>query len=207
MPAGGAELGGDWYDVFVLPNGDAWVVAGDVAGHGFRASVVMGRLRSTIRAYALEERPPEEVLDLADRKLQHFEPNEIATAVCAVLSEPYDTMRIAAAGHLPPLLASENGESTFVDTGKTTPLGVPIDIDREATTVPLPPGSLLFLYTDGLIERRYESLDEGLERLRGTVRAGRANAVCRFVTETLIGAADPEDDVAVIAVRSTRGDN
>src|SRR5436309_9895964 len=77
MPAGGAELGGDWYDVFVLPSGVAWVLAGDVGGHGFRASIVMGRLRSTIRAYALEDREPAEVLDLADRKLQHFEPQEI----------------------------------------------------------------------------------------------------------------------------------
>jgi serine phosphatase RsbU (regulator of sigma subunit) len=204
MPAGGADLGGDWYDVFVLPNGDAWVIAGDVAGHGFRASVVMGRLRSTIRAYALEGRPPEEVLDLADRKLQHFEPTEMATAVCAVLREPFDTISIASAGHLPPVLATETGEPTFVDTGKTAPLGVPIDIARDATTVPLASGSILFLYTDGLVERRYESLDEGLERLRPLVRADHPDAVCRTVTERLIGATDPDDDVAVVAVRATR---
>jgi len=167
----------------------------------------MGRLRSTIRAYALEGRPPEEVLDLADRKLQHFEPNEMATAVCAVLCDPFDTMLIASAGHLPPVLADATGETRLLDTGKSAPLGVPLDVGREATTVPLTPGDLLFLYTDGLIERRYEPLDVGLDRLRTTIRPGGANSVCRTVTETLIGASDPEDDVAVIAVRSIPSDS
>jgi sigma-B regulation protein RsbU (phosphoserine phosphatase) len=203
LPAGGADLGGDWYDVFVLPNGEAWVIAGDVAGHGFRASVVMGRLRSTIRAYALEGHAPAEALDLADRKLRHFEPTEMATAVCPVLREPFDTITIASAGHLPPVLATDTGEPILVETGKSAPLGVPIDIERDTTTVPLPPGSVLFLYTDGLIERRDEPLDDGFERLLATVHADSADAVCRTVTEKLIGATDPRDDVAVIAVRST----
>jgi putative methionine-R-sulfoxide reductase with GAF domain len=203
LPAGGADLGGDWYDVFVLPNGEAWVTAGDVAGHGFRASVVMGRLRSTIRAYALEGRPPEEVLDLADRKLQHFEPTELATVVCAVLTAPFDAVRLASAGHLPPVMAAEGREATFVETPKSAPLGAPVGIRRESTCVPLLPGSVLCLYTDGLVERRYEPLDEGLERLRPLVRADSPDAVCRTVTEGLIGATDPNDDVAVVAVRST----
>src|SRR5436305_447559 len=125
MPAGGAELGGDWYDVFVLPSGVAWVVAGDVGGHGFRASVVMGRLRSTIRAYALEEREPAEVLDLADRKLQHFEPSEIATVACASMTPPYQDLRLATAGHPPAVIAMPGCEATFVETEKSLPLGAP----------------------------------------------------------------------------------
>jgi serine phosphatase RsbU (regulator of sigma subunit) len=202
LPAGGADLGGDWYDVFVLPSGEAWVVTGDVGGHGFRASVVMGRLRSTIRAYALERLMPEAVLDLADRKLQHFEPNEIATVACAVLSPPFDVVRIASAGHLPPLIVAPGEEASFVETDRSPPLGTPLDFQRRATSVPLPPGSVLFLYTDGLVERRYEVIDVGLERLRKVLRPSAPDAVCRTVTEDLLGADDPEDDVAVVAVRS-----
>jgi sigma-B regulation protein RsbU (phosphoserine phosphatase) len=206
MPAGGAELGGDWYDVFVLPNGVAWVVAGDVGGHGFRASIVMGRLRSTIRAYALEEREPAEVLDLADRKLQHFEPSEIATVACATMSPPYKELCLSTAGHPPAILARPGVEATFVETEKSLPLGAPSSFARSSTTVPLDAGSVLFLYTDGLVERRYESLDVGLERLRATVKADRAETVCRAVLSTLIGESVPDDDVAMVTIRAKADD-
>jgi len=202
LPAGGADLGGDWYDVFVLPSDVVWVVAGDVGGHGFRASVVMGRLRSTIRAYALEGRQPDEVLDLADRKLQHFEPSEIATVTCAAMTPPYKELCLATAGHPPPVLAKPGCPAAFVETERSLPLGAPSNFARSSTTVPLPPGCVLFLYTDGLVERRYESLDVGLERLRAAVKADRAERVCRTVLDELIGPSVPADDVAMVTIRA-----
>src|SRR5581483_1213106 len=88
VPAEDLGVGGDWYDVFQLPEGEVWMIIGDVAGHGLRAGVVMSRLRSTIRAYAMERRSPAEVLTLTDRKIQHFEPDEMATVLCARLDPP-----------------------------------------------------------------------------------------------------------------------
>jgi len=200
LPAGGAALGGDWYDVFVLPSGDAWVVSGDVGGHGFRASVVMGRLRSTIRAYALEDRSPNEVLELADRKLQHFEPNEIATVACAMLAPPFNEVQLASAGHPPAVLARPDDAAALVEMTPEPPLGAGWTLERTSTIVPLPPGAVLLLYTDGLVERRGESVDVGFERLRRTVKAESPNVVCRTVLEQLVGSSTPQDDVALIAV-------
>jgi serine phosphatase RsbU (regulator of sigma subunit) len=162
----------------------------------------MGRLRSTIRAYALEEREPAEVLDLADRKLQHFEPSEIATVACATMSPPYRELCLATAGHPPAVVAMPGCEAEFVETERSLPLGAPSTFARSATTVPMAPGGIMFLYTDGLIERRYESLDIGLERLRAVVKADRAEIVCRTVLDTLIGDSVPDDDVAMVTIRA-----
>ena len=93
------RVGGDWYDAFALPSGEIWVVVGDVAGHGLNAAVVMGRIRSALRAYALLDVAPETVLDLVDAKVQHFEMQTFATVVCAVTKPPYDEVSIAVAGH------------------------------------------------------------------------------------------------------------
>jgi phosphoserine phosphatase RsbU/P len=205
LPAGGAALGGDWYDVFVLPSGAVWVVAGDVGGHGFRASVVMGRLRSTIRAYALEGHSPEKVLELADHKLEHFEPGDIATVACAVTSPPFAEMCIASAGHPPPVLARPGAGAAFLDIGAGALLGAGWHLGRTSTTVPMPRGAVLFFYTDGLVERRGEALDTSLERLRSAVVAGEADVVCHTVLDRLVGSAVPEDDIAMVAVsRRTR---
>ena len=106
VPAEGQAIGGDWYDVFTLPSGQLWIVVGDVAGHGIQASVVMGRIRSALRAYSLLDLPPEEVLRLVDRKVDHFEIGTIATVACAVTDSPYDTMTVALAGHPPPVVAA-----------------------------------------------------------------------------------------------------
>jgi len=205
LPAGGAALGGDWYDAFVLPNGTVWIVTGDVGGHGFRASVVMGRLRSTIRAYALEERPPNEVLVLADRKLQHFEPDEMATVACATLDPPYDEVCLASAGHPPPVLARPGVDAELVEPKPEPPLGAGWEFERTATPIPLSRGAVFLLYTDGLVERSTESIDVGLERLRSRVIAANPSAVCRTVLEELVGASNPADDVAMLAIERSAG--
>ena len=194
-------VGGDWYDVFELDNGDVWMVTGDVAGHGLRAAVVMGRIRSALRSYALLEVTPDEVLRLTDRKVQHFEIDKMATCAVAVVSPPYDHVRIALAGHPPILAASPGQPAAFVDVTAGPPLGVGTDLPWPVTTIPLAPGDVLFFYTDGLFERREESQDEGLERLQRAVTAAAPEVVCQQVMAALIGAREPQDDIAILAVR------
>lgn len=202
IPAEVGGIGGDWYDAFVLPSGDLWIVVGDVAGHGLQAAVSMGRLRSALRAYALEGHPPEEVLALGDRKLQFFDRGQMATAFVAVLSPPFDRATVAAAGHLPPVVAEPGGSAYFLDTPVSPPLGVTDSTPRSAV-IDIPPNAVLFAYTDGLLERRGEPLDVGVERLRNAISADDPETVCRQVMRRLIGDGPSEDDIAVIALRRT----
>ena len=102
---GDGGVGGDWYDVFTLPSGELCVVMGDVAGSGLKAAVIMGRMRSALRAYALETRDPAEVLARLDRKMQHFEPDAMATVLYAVIDPALEQMRVCLAGHFPPVIA------------------------------------------------------------------------------------------------------
>jgi serine phosphatase RsbU (regulator of sigma subunit) len=194
-------VGGDWYDLFELPSGELWVVVGDVAGHGLRAAVVMGRIRSALRAYALLSVPPEEVLDLVDRKVRHFEMGTFATVVCAVAKPPYDVVTVAVAGHPPPVVAAPGQPATFVDVRISPPVGTGRDLHREAVTVPLQPGAVMVLYTDGLVERRGQVLDVGLERLRTTVSTAAADTVAREVMHRLVADSAPIDDVALVVIR------
>ena len=102
---GTGKVGGDWYDVFPLPSGEVCAVIGDVAGTGLSAAVIMGRIRSALRAYALQTADPAEVLDRLDRKMRYFEPDALATVLCAMVSPSRDQVRISCAGHLPPIIA------------------------------------------------------------------------------------------------------
>ena len=205
VPAERGGIGGDWYDVFVVDNGDVWLVAGDVAGHGMRAAAVMGRLRSALRAYALVAGTPDEVLSLTNRKVRHFEVGQMATVAVAVLSPPYDRAAIALAGHPPPILAQPGRPAVVLPLKPGTPLGVNAAVPPPVTTVELPPGSVLLFFTDGLIERRGELLDDGLERVRVATTAAPPSVVCRDVMAAAVGNWQPEDDVAVLAVRRTTG--
>jgi Stage II sporulation protein E (SpoIIE) len=103
---GQGKIGGDWYDVFTLPTGEHCAVVGDVAGSGLQAAVIMGRMRSTLRSYALETSDPADILGRLHRKMQYFEPGALATVACAVLDPVMATARISLAGHLPAVLAS-----------------------------------------------------------------------------------------------------
>src|SRR4051812_27452322 len=109
VPGEAEGVGGDWYDVFALPNGSLCIVMGDVVGRGLRAAVVMGRLRSTLRAYAITSDDPGHVLSLVDRKLQYFEPGEMATALMAVFDTTHDRLAVSTAGHPAPVLAHPDG--------------------------------------------------------------------------------------------------
>lgn len=195
------SVGGDWYDVFTLPSGVLWVVIGDVAGHSLSAAVVMGRVRSALRAYALENHPPDEVLRLVDHKVAYFEVGNLVTLACAASSPPYDHFELVTAGHLPPILAVPGSPAKLIEIEVLPPLGIGPGLRRPPTTVTLPPGAVLVFYTDGLVERRNEDIESNLSRLCAIVTADDPEAVCSNVMRAMIGSHAPQDDVAVLALR------
>ena len=198
---GSGVLGGDWYDVFVLPSGELGVVIGDVAGSGLQAAVVMGRMRSALRAYALETTDPADVLGRLDRKMQYFEPGAMATVLYAVLDLALDRVRIASAGHLPPVVAGPGEAGSLVDISGGLMIGVDPQVQRQVTTVKIAHGAVLCLYTDGLVERREHPLDEGLARLCGAVVARPPEEVCVSVMGALVGGTSARDDVALLTLQ------
>lgn len=123
LPAASAQLGGDWYDAFPLPGGKLGVAIGDVAGRGFHAAAVMGQLRSGLRAYAMDGRAPDEVLQRLSHLLRQLEPGFSATLLYLVIDPLYDNLVLAGAGHLPPLVARGDGECTFLEMRGSVPLG------------------------------------------------------------------------------------
>jgi hypothetical protein len=197
-------VGGDWYDVFELPSGEVWITVGDVAGHGLRAAVVMGRLRTMIRVHAFEGARPHEVLSLTDKEFQFFDEDETATAIAAAAPPLSNELHISSAGHLPPVLALPGGRAQSVSLSREPLLGIYPDLPRSTTVIDFPPGAVLVLVTDGLIERRGESLTTGMERLCQVVTADAPELVCRRIMSRLIGGDSPEDDIAVVAVRRSR---
>ena len=202
---GKASVGGDWYDVFRLPSGEIGIVMGDVAGHGLPAAVIMGRMRSALRAYALETTDPAEVLRRLDRKMQHFEPDATATVLYGVCEPGLERIRLSSAGHLPPVLALPGETGRAVGTKPDVLIGVGGDVARRTTTIDLPPGALLCLYTDGLVERRNCSLNTGIDRLCAAVAAGPAEEAGAAVMAALIGREQAADDVALLMVRRVPG--
>jgi anti-anti-sigma factor len=201
VPALRGGIGGDWYDAFMLDDGEVWLVVGDVAGHGLRAAIVMGRLRSAIRSYALLGERPDAVLTLADRKVAHFELGSLTTVAIATLPPPYDQAHIALAGHPPLIRAAPGCDAVLVEASPGPPLGVDLGPRPAATDVPMTRGSVLVGFTDGLVERRGELLDEGFERVRRAVSATTPAAVCNQVMSAALGRHVPDDDVALIVMR------
>jgi sigma-B regulation protein RsbU (phosphoserine phosphatase) len=199
-PGGGGQVGGDWYDVFDVPSGHVFVVVGDVAGRGMQAAVAMGRVRTALRAYALQTDDPADLLARLDTHVRHFEPGIMATVLCAVLPPSTDCLVASCAGHPPPVTTSPDAPAQVVDLPPDLPLGVDPARPRRARPIPLPPGHALFLYTDGLIERRGFSPDVGIRRLCAALCPGPADVICGQVMFDLLGADPADDDVAVLMV-------
>jgi sigma-B regulation protein RsbU (phosphoserine phosphatase) len=200
-PGHGFGVGGDWYDLFSLPSGWLGVVIGDVSGHGLASAVVMGRIRSALRAYALVCDDPAEVLTLLDRKVHHFEAGSLTTALYAMISPDRETIRISSAGHLLPLLATPGQPTILLDIPVDAPLGIGRgQRPRRDAQVAMPAQSLLFCYTDGLVERRDQIIDVGIKALADIVRAEDPETVCNTATAILAGD-HPSDDVAMLALR------
>ncbi|GIJ59224.1 PP2C family protein-serine/threonine phosphatase [Virgisporangium aurantiacum] len=203
VPGAEVGVGGDWYDLFALPSGHVGIVIGDVAGNGLHAAIVMGRIRSALRAYALETPDPAEVLTRLDRKVQLFEPGAMATVCYAVLDPRDDSLVISSAGHLPPLTTAPDGSIGRLDVKPDPPLGAYPGVARRTTTATLPPDACLFLYTDGLVERRRESITVGINRLADVLPRTSADEMCATAMAVLLGDRPASDDVAVLAVRRT----
>ena len=209
---GSGNVGGDWYDVFVLPGGKVGIVVGDVAGSGLRAAVIMGRMRSALRAYVLEVEDPAVALRMLDRKIQYFEPNAMATVLYGLYEPGSGEFLASSAGHLPPVLAVPGGEAaSSLPIPPDPPIGAADDPPRHSTAGAIPPGGLLCCYTDGLVERRGKPLDDGIGTLAATmdaqIRAGAsrhgrpvtlADDACAAVMRALLGNTPARDDVAVL---------
>ena len=198
---GTGTVGGDWYDVFTLPDGQLGLVIGDVAGSGLAAAVIMGRMRSSLRSYALQSSDPAEVLALLDRKMQHFEPGAIATVAYAVIDPALDRIRISSAGHLPPIIAPPAQPAYLADVPSDLMIGVATEVPRRSTTIGVPAGAVLCLYTDGLVERRGEPLDDSLGRLLRATTAGPPDTCCSTIMSTMVGNQPASDDIALLILQ------
>jgi putative methionine-R-sulfoxide reductase with GAF domain len=198
---GRGQVGGDWYDVFTLPSGELCVVMGDVAGSGLGSAVIMGRMRSALRAYALETLDPADVLSRLDRKMQHFEPEAMATVLYGVLDPAAGQVRISSAGHFPPVDAAPGQPAAFADIAVDVPIGVADRWQRHTTTLRLVPGETLCFFTDGLVERRDKPLDDRISQLCEVVVPGPPESVCVSVMGALVGDEHVGDDVALLVVR------
>jgi PAS domain S-box-containing protein len=200
------EVGGDWYDVFQLPDGRVAFTVGDVVGHGLAAAAAMGQLRTALAALARYTGTSGELLTRLDDFVATTATTDLATVCYCVLDPETETLEYASAGHVPILLVSPDGDVSWLDEAQSPPLYGDYDRPRPGATVRLEPGSLIVCYSDGLIERRGEPLAAGLERLE---KAGRAlrdvpiEAVCDALVSALGVAESREDDIAVLAVRFT----
>jgi PAS domain S-box-containing protein len=204
LPASdGVHVGGDWYDAFPLDDGRVGLVIGDVAGHSIDSASIMGQIRSLLRGYAIEGMPPDDVLRRTNVAISKLLPEAVATAFYGVLDPVSGDLDYASAGHPPPLYACDNGKAEFLDESSGVMLGASADTVFEPHHKRLPSGARLLLYTDGLVEHRYQDIADGLDVLLSSLRisAGQtAEQICRFVKATLLGSAPRADDVCILAV-------
>jgi putative methionine-R-sulfoxide reductase with GAF domain len=200
LPGHDRLVGGDWYDVFELPTGHVGAAIGDVVGHGLRSATVMGRIRNALRAYALDSDDPAAVLTRLDDMVCHFEPDEMATVLYAVFDPDRRRMTVSVAGHPLPLMTSPTADAQPVDAPADPPIGSAAAAPRRATEVPVSEGATIYFFTDGVVERRGEHIEVGLERLRETAIPGPPHRGCTRIVSQLLAGAQPDDDAAVLAV-------
>jgi PAS domain S-box-containing protein len=202
--AGGHEtdVGGDWYDVIELGAGRAALVIGDVMGRGVRAAAVMGQLRAAVRAYARLDMPPANVLELLDGVVRDLTEDAIVTCVYAVYDPLDRSLTFASAGHLPPLLAAPAGGVHQLTEGDGPPLGANLP-EFSTQRVVLPPGGILALYTDGLVEQRGRDIDTGIEALSRHL-VGFSDTPLHELPDLLVDRmvpTDQDDDIALLLVQ------
>ena len=197
----GVHVGGDWYDLVDRPDGTVALAVGDIAGHGLPAAAAMGQVRSAWRALALSSGDPAGILGSLDRFAAGVDGAFFSTILTMLLDPSTNELRYASAGHPPALVIDVDRTSRFLEGGRSVPLGLPFDLPRPQAVETISPGAILVLYTDGLIERRDEPLDQGLQRLANAA-VQVAGAPLGDVADALLElvAGERHDDVALLAV-------
>jgi anti-sigma regulatory factor (Ser/Thr protein kinase) len=200
-----AEVGGDWYDVLPTPGGGVGLVMGDVAGKGLAAASMVGRLRSALRAYALEGHPPVRVVEQLNRLIWTEEDeSQMATLIYVVVDQVAGELHWVNAGHPPPLLLSDGQAPQYLEGGSSVPLGVLPFPEFQVVSSPIDQGATVVLYTDGLVERPREHIDSGLERLANVARGDSTDPqqLCDRLLSELVPDGGAPDDVALLALRT-----
>jgi PAS domain S-box-containing protein len=203
----GAEVGGDWYDVIRLPDGGVGLVIGDVAGHDMGAAAEMGQLRNALRAYAVGHDSPSVVLHELRRFCDLVGIERIATVAYLTLSPVTGQLRVASAGHVPPLVRRLSGTVEILNVESAPPLGIESASPTEVETY-LAPGEVVVLVTDGLVERRTADLGAGLDRLSRAVMAAQTEGpemLCDLIVDALVESGGRGDDIALLVVERLRG--
>jgi serine phosphatase RsbU (regulator of sigma subunit)/anti-sigma regulatory factor (Ser/Thr protein kinase) len=201
-PAGDQEAGGDFYDVIPLPDGRIAAVVGDVMGRGVQAAAAMAQVRSTVRAYAIDDADPASVFHRVDTFFEALGESQLVTMLYLLIEPGRGVIELANAGHLAPLIVDGDGATlATIDTG--LPFGVQPD-ERAVSRLELPVGTSLVALTDGLVERRGEDIDEGLERVLGLAaesRHTRARGLLHTIVTGAAAARIHDDDVTVLVLR------
>ncbi|MEZ5123982.1 MAG: SpoIIE family protein phosphatase [Solirubrobacterales bacterium] len=199
----GDEVGGDWYDVFALPDGRVAIAVGDIVGRGLHAAARMGRVSTALRAYAYDSASPADAVLRLDRLVTAEDIVAFATLLLIFLDPQTGAGRACSAGHPPPLLLGADGAGV-VAIAVGPPLGVG-SVSRRESALTVPDGATLLAYTDGLVERRSVALDAGIERVRAAAATGppeeSAEQVVERIVATVIGSSATDDDIALVAVR------
>jgi anti-sigma regulatory factor (Ser/Thr protein kinase) len=198
-------VGGDWYDVLPVPGGGVGLVMGDVAGKGLAAASMVGRLRSALRAYALEGHAPARVLEQLNRLIwTEAEESQMATLIYLVVDAVEGEVRWVNAGHPPPLLMNGDERPRYLEGGSSVPLGVLPFPDFEEVAAQMDPGGTVVLYTDGLVERPGENIDHGLRRLAEAVSGAptEPEQLCDHLVRQLVPQGGTPDDVALLTLRT-----
>jgi PAS domain S-box-containing protein len=201
---GGADVGGDWYDAIPLDGGRMGVAMGDVVGHGIGAASLMGQLRHATRAYALDGHSPAGVLDRLDRLVRSLDGGQMATLLYLVADPDKGTVHFASAGHVPPLAIAPDGKAAYLASAPNPPLGVFESEGHKELTAELLPGSTIVLYTDGLVEERGVSIDQGLDALRLAAAQDicHPKELCDRLVDAMLAIHPANDDIAVLALRA-----
>ncbi|MGW2939884.1 SpoIIE family protein phosphatase [Streptomyces sp. NPDC001156] len=214
LPADGHYgVGGDWFDVIPLPGARVALVVGDVVGHGINAAATMGRLRTAVRTLAAMDLAPDELLAHLDDLVVHLTEADAdprhpatttmtATSLYAVYDPATRTCTMAGAGHPPPAVIDPHGHVAFPDLPSGAPLGLGL-VPFESVTLELAEGSVLALYTDGLIEARHQDISAGMNRLRAALARPHLTLddLCSSTVDTL-RAKPPSDDVTLLLART-----
>ncbi|MCG5433294.1 SpoIIE family protein phosphatase [Mycobacterium sp. MYCO198283] len=198
------QVGGDWFDVVDLDDGRIALIVGDCVGHGLAAATVMGQLRSACRALLLEQPSPSGALSGLDRFAARLPGASCTTAFCAVIDTDTGELTYSSAGHPPPILVEADLTTRTLEDGRAIPLGIRTHTQRPEARVTIPPRATLLLYTDGLVERRRQSLDQGIERAAGLVREDRTASLEELASTVMAGlepAGGYQDDVALLLYR------